>query len=42
MKILKKLDFVNIAASGEGGSSVDFDVPFPGDYNELLQQVSLL
>ncbi|CAI9762561.1 unnamed protein product [Fraxinus pennsylvanica] len=38
MKILKKLDFVNNAASGESGSSVDFDVPFPSDYNELLQQ----
>ncbi|KAL2551138.1 hypothetical protein Fot_12668 [Forsythia ovata] len=37
-KILKKLDFVNNAASGESGSSVEFDVPFPSDYFELLQQ----
>ncbi|KAL2527678.1 protein of unknown function (DUF1995) [Abeliophyllum distichum] len=37
-KILKKLDFVNNAAPGESGSSVEFDVPFPSDYFELLQQ----
>lgn len=45
-KCRRNLDFVTSAAAaangGGSGSSVGFDVPFPSDYTELLEQVSLL
>lgn len=31
----------SVSASGDGNSSVETDVPFPTDYSELLEQVSL-
>ncbi|KAI3453871.1 hypothetical protein Pfo_010534 [Paulownia fortunei] len=34
----RNLGFVISAAAGESGSSVEFDVPFPSDYTELLKQ----
>ncbi|KAK6129923.1 hypothetical protein DH2020_036317 [Rehmannia glutinosa] len=34
----RNLDFVINAAAGESGSSVEFDVPFPSDYTQLLMQ----
>lgn len=37
-KISRNLDFAINSASGDGASSLGFDVPFPYDYSELLQQ----
>ena len=30
------------SVSGDGDASLETDVPFPADYSELLEQVSLL
>ncbi|KAL2234620.1 UNVERIFIED_CONTAM: hypothetical protein Sindi_1194200 [Sesamum indicum] len=35
----RNLGFVISAAGGKSGSSVEYDVPFPSDYTQLLQQV---
>ncbi|KAM7493819.1 hypothetical protein LguiB_028428 [Lonicera macranthoides] len=32
------LQFVTNSVSGDSGASVEYDVPFPNDYSELLQQ----
>lgn len=32
-------EFRAAAAAGESGYSMEFDVPFPSDYDELLKQV---
>ncbi|KAL3645780.1 hypothetical protein CASFOL_010960 [Castilleja foliolosa] len=37
-KFSRNFEFLNNAASGESGSYVDFDVPFPSDYTQLLNQ----
>ncbi|CAK9153278.1 unnamed protein product [Ilex paraguariensis] len=37
-KKCRNLDFVTNSVSGDSGSSVGFDVPFPIDYSELLEQ----
>ncbi|CAA0838256.1 Domain of unknown function (DUF1995 [Striga hermonthica] len=37
-RLSRTLCFVIKAASGESGSSVEFDLPFPSDYDELLKQ----
>lgn len=34
------LNFVANSVTGDSSGSVDFDVPFPSDYSELLEQVS--
>jgi len=31
----------SVSASGDGNASVQTDVPFPFDYSELLEQVSV-
>jgi hypothetical protein len=36
----RSLKFVANSVSGDGSVSVDFDVPFPTDYSELLDQVT--
>ncbi|KAG8382076.1 hypothetical protein BUALT_Bualt05G0038900 [Buddleja alternifolia] len=36
--VRRNAEFVMSAGGGESGSSVEFDVPFPSDYTELLHQ----
>ncbi|KAL7164722.1 hypothetical protein ACSBR2_040595 [Camellia fascicularis] len=36
--ISRKLDFVTNSISGNSDTSVGFDVPFPSDYSQLLEQ----
>lgn len=31
---------VSTSVSGDSGASVEYDVPFPSDYSQLLEQVS--
>ncbi|KAL4340956.1 hypothetical protein GQ457_08G024640 [Hibiscus cannabinus] len=34
----RNLRFIGCSASEEGKTSIEFDTPFPGDYNDLLRQ----
>ena len=34
-------EFARNSVKGDGNASVDFDVPFPQDYSELLEQVNI-
>lgn len=37
----RKLARCSVSASGDGNASVQTDIPFPFDYSELLEQVSV-